>query len=221
MPSALLWFEFLILFVALPLGVRLSPVRLPLLPLLWLATLYCYLVLRADPTFSRPQLWKACAIAPYLENVLTTFCALAFAIAIAVVMFARPLLFSLVRTRPVIWVVVMVMYPIVSVYPQGIVYRAFLMHRYASLFPSQWMIVLVSAAAFGFMHLVFRNPIAVSMTFFGGLLFAWRYQTTHSLALSSLEHALYGCLLFTIGLGQYFYGGTISAPAPLSRISPK
>jgi hypothetical protein len=63
------------------------------------------------------------------------------------------------------------------------------------------------------MHLVFRNPIAPTLTFFGGILFAWRYQHTQSLALSSLEHALYGCLLFTVGLGQYFYGGTL----PLQR----
>jgi len=31
----------------------------------------------------------------------------------------------------------------------------------------------------------------------------------HIFAISSFEHALYGCWLFTIGLGQYFYHGTI------------
>jgi membrane protease YdiL (CAAX protease family) len=67
--------------------------------------------------------------------------------------------------------------------------------------------ILASAVAFAFVHIIFRNPIAVSFTLVGGLLFAWRYQQTDSLFTSSLEHALYGCLMFTIGLGDYFYKG--------------
>ena len=31
-----------------------------------------------------------------------------------------------------------------------------------------------------------------------------------SLFMSSLEHALYGCWLFPVGLGQYFYHGRIA-----------
>jgi membrane protease YdiL (CAAX protease family) len=63
--------------------------------------------------------------------------------------------------------------------------------------------------AFAFLHIIFRNTLAVSLTFLGGLLFAARYAQTGSLATSSFEHALYGCWLFTVGLGQYFYHGTI------------
>jgi uncharacterized protein len=50
----------------------------------------------------------------------------------------------------------------------------------------------------------------VALTFAGGLLFAWRYKTTGSLFTSSLEHALYGCWFFTIGIGQYFYHGRVA-----------
>lgn len=99
---------------------------------------------------------------------------------------------------------VLVLYPILSVYPQGIVYRMFLMERYRPLFPEAWLMILVSAVAFGFMHIVFRNPFAVVITFAGGLLFAWRYERTGSLLVSSVDHAIYGCLMFTVGLGQYF-----------------
>ena len=100
-----------------------------------------------------------------------------------------------------------------SVYPQGLLYRAFLMERYAVLFPAteggRWGLILASAAAFGFLHIIFRNGLAVGFTFLGGILFAWRYAETGSLAASSLEHALYGCWLFTVGLGQYFYHGAV------------
>jgi membrane protease YdiL (CAAX protease family) len=70
--------------------------------------------------------------------------------------------------------------------------------------------IVASAAAFAFLHIVFRNPLAPALTFAGGLLFAWRYAESGSLAVSSFEHALYGCWLFTVGLGGYFYHGTIS-----------
>ncbi len=123
---------------------------------------------------------------------------------------APELLFSFVRTRPGLWALVMILYPVLSVYPQGIIYRSFLMHRYASLLPPGLASIVISAAAFAFMHIIFRNPLAVVLTFFGGLLFAWRYATTGSLFTSALEHALYGCWLFTIGLGQYLYHGRIA-----------
>ena len=114
------------------------------------------------------------------------------------------------RQHPGFWAVVMVAYPVVSVYPQGLLYRAFFFDRYAALFPGKWATILASAAAFAFLHIVFRNWLAVALTFAGGLLFAARYADTGSLAASSFEHALYGCWLFTVGLGQFFYHGTIS-----------
>jgi membrane protease YdiL (CAAX protease family) len=101
----------------------------------------------------------------------------------------------------------MVLYPVASVYPQGVVYRLFLFERYRGLFGGGWGIVLASAAAFAFMHVVFRNPLAIALTLPAGLLFAARYWQTGSLAVSSLEHALYGCAIFTVGLGRWFYHG--------------
>jgi membrane protease YdiL (CAAX protease family) len=67
--------------------------------------------------------------------------------------------------------------------------------------------ILASAVAFSFAHIVFRNPIAVGFTLIGGLLFAWRYYVSGSLFTSSFEHALYGCWMFTVGLGEFFYRG--------------
>jgi membrane protease YdiL (CAAX protease family) len=103
----------------------------------------------------------------------------------------------------------MVAYPVLSVYPQGVLYRAFFFERYVDLFPGKWAMILASAAAFSFLHIIFRNWLAVGLTLAGGVLFALRYQETDSLATSSFEHSLYGCWLFTVGLGQYFYHGTI------------
>jgi len=202
--------EFLVLFVVVPLGYRFSPRVISPLPVLWMAALYCYWQLRRDPTFSRSLLRNPQTAPPQLPSMLLCFMVCAALVWLAVRLLAPELLFGFVRSNPVFWALVMILYPVLSVYPQGLIYRSFVMHRYATLFPSGMLLIVVSAASFGFMHIIFRNPLAVVLTFAGGLLFAWRYKVTGSLFTSSLEHALYGCWLFTIGLGQYFYHGRIA-----------
>ena len=210
MSRAALWIEFLVLFVAVPLGYRFSPRPIPAIPVLWAAALYCYWILRRDPTFSRELLWNPRPALAQLPSILLCFVIAAALVWLAVRWIAPDLLFSFVRARPGLWELVMILYPVLSVYPQGIIYRSFLMHRYAPIFPRGIVMIVISAAAFAFMHIIFRNPLAVALTFVGGLLFAWRYKATGSLFTSSLEHALYGCWLFTIGLGQYFYHGRVA-----------
>jgi len=210
MSRAALCFEFLLLFVAIPLGYRFSPRPIPALPVLWLAALYCYWILCRDPAFSPALLWNPRPAVALLPSIGVCFLIAAAVIWLAVRLMAPELLFSFVRTRPGLWALVMILYPMLSVYPQGIIYRSFLMHRYASFLPPGLVSIIISAAAFAFMHIIFRNPLAVVLTFFGGLLFAWRYTVTGSLFTSALEHAFYGCWLFTIGLGQYLYHGRIA-----------
>ena len=40
------------------------------------------------------------------------------------------------------------------------------------------------------------------LTFLGGLIFAITYYKTKSTLLVSIEHAIYGCWLFTVGMGD-------------------
>lgn len=217
MPHLPLILEFVILFVALPLGYRLSPLRFPALPLLWAAMAYAWWQLLRDPRFDRTLLWNAAALPGRLEGILVIFVIVALGLWLGVRYFAPDLEWSLVRRNPVFWAVVMVLYPILSVYPQGVLYRAFFFERYGTLFPGKWTMIVASAAAFAFVHIIFRNTLAVALTFAGGLLFAARYAETGSLATSSFEHALYGCWLFTVGLGQYFYHGTIATVGTVMR----
>jgi uncharacterized protein len=207
MSRGLLVLECLLLFVVLPLAYRFSPVRIPALPLLWLVATYAMWQLLRDPGFDRARLWNPQPLAAHVGVILAIFAVASLAIWLGVRVFAPQLEWSFVRSRPVLWAVVMVAYPVLSVYPQSLLYRAFFFERYALLFPGKWPLILGSAAAFAFLHIIFRNPLAVSLTFAGGLLFAARYAETASLATSSFEHALYGCWLFTVGLGQFFYHG--------------
>lgn len=217
MSRAALGIEFLLLFVALPLGYRFSPLRVPALPLLWVVAGYaCWQLLR-NPRFDRAKLWNAGQLPGRMGVILAIFAVIALLLWLAVRRFAPQLEWSFVRRNPAFWAVVMVAYPVLSVYPQGLLYRAFFFERYAALFPGKWAMIVASAAAFAFLHIIFRNPLAVALTFAGGLLFAARYAETGSLAVSCFEHALYGCWLFTVGLGQFFYHGTIATVGSLMR----
>jgi uncharacterized protein len=217
MPRAALVVEFLIIFVALPLGYGFSPWRIPALPLLWVIAGYAGWQLLRDPKFDRSRLWNLSPLNGQLPSILLAFVIVALLLWLGVHRFAPDLEWSFVRRSPGFWAVVMVAYPILSVYPQGLLYRAFFFERYAGLFEGKWPMIIASAAAFAFLHIIFRNWLAVVLTFAGGLLFAARYAGTESLATSSFEHALYGCWLFTIGLGQYFYHGTIASVGAVMR----
>jgi membrane protease YdiL (CAAX protease family) len=99
---------------------------------------------------------------------------------------------------------------LLSVYPQELLYRAFFVRRYRHLFPRKEFLLLASALVFAWMHLIFRNPFAVVLTLVGGLFFTHTYIRTRSLRLVCLEHALYGNLIFTIGLGEFFTQGMLA-----------
>jgi membrane protease YdiL (CAAX protease family) len=202
---AVLAIEFLLLFFAGPTLFAFTRHRIPAIPALWALLAYCLFILLHDPRFDRQRLWDARSLRQYAPQILGLFAIVALTGAILVRRFAPALFLNFPRSNPLLWGLVMVLYPLVSVYPQGIVYRAFLFHRYRGLFGSGWAILLASAIAFAYVHIVFRNPLALGLAFLAGLLFAFRYLQTGSLFVSSLEHALYGCAIFTIGLGRSFF----------------
>ncbi len=201
--------ELLLCFVTVPLLLVLHTPNIPPLPLLWALCAYALAALLRDPSFSRVELWSPQRLHGQLVSILSLFVGGAIFLTWLARYYAPTQFFGFVQTHPVTWAVVMVLYPVISVYPQGIVYRVFVMHRYKSLLKKEWALMLLSAGTFSFMHIVFRNPIAVGLTLAGGVLFARRQLRTRSLFTSSFEHALYGCFLFTVGLGEYFYARMI------------
>jgi membrane protease YdiL (CAAX protease family) len=65
--------------------------------------------------------------------------------------------------------------------------------------------VLLSATAFAFVHIIYDNWWAVGLSFIAGLLFGTTYERTQSLFWVTVEHTIYGSLVFTLGMGNYFY----------------
>ena len=110
--------------------------------------------------------------------------------------------------RPALWAKIMLLYPILSVVAQELIYRTFFFHRYGPLFGQErWLMILVNAAVFGLGHILYGSYVSIVLTAIFGVLLAWRYQQTRSFWAVWFEHTLYGCLVFTIGLGRYFFTG--------------
>lgn len=198
--------EFLLLFFVGPAVFAYTRHRIPAIPALWAVTAYSLFLLLHDPQFDRRRLgWRvedAVALRQCAPQILCLWAAAVVVGILLILSFAPADFLNLPRSNPLFWGVVMVLYPVLSVYPQGIVYRVFMFERYRALFGVGWGIVVASAAAFVFVHIVFRNPLALVLTFLGGVLFGLRYWQTGSLFVSSFEHALYGCAVFTIGVGH-------------------
>ena len=202
--------EFIALFIGLPslfYAMLMSGVRPPFILTLIGITIVCLAYLLLDRSFQRRELWAATLSRAHVGRICLVFIALAGGIAVCVALFEPDELFSFVRRAPQVWIFVMILYPVFSVYPQELVYRTFLFHRYRDVFRSEWAMIAASAVAFGYMHIIFNNWLAVAMTTIGGALFAYTYSRTRSTMLATFEHALYGCFVFTVGLGRYFFGG--------------
>ncbi|WP_299523979.1 CPBP family intramembrane glutamic endopeptidase [Winogradskyella sp.] len=111
-------------------------------------------------------------------------------------------LFVVVKTKPGLWVIILFIYSFFSVYPQELIYRTFFFQRYESLFRSHALFIMVNAAVFSLAHIFFKNTLVMILTFIGGILFALTFKKTKSTLLVSIEHAIYGCWLFTVGMGE-------------------
>jgi uncharacterized protein len=193
--------EFAALYIGGPLailGLRRGGI---LFLILWIGALLAWAGTRSRPAQPRPAVWCE------LRGIALRFAILAPLITLATWALWPDWFLSLPRQRPLFWALIMLLYPLLSVWPQEMLYRSLLFHRYRALFGSDRALILASAVAFGFAHILFLNWIAVAMTAAGGFLFARDYARHRSLPLTCLEHSLYGCLIFTVGLGRFFYTG--------------
>ena len=200
----LLLLEGGILFVGLPLLMFWDLIPLPKITVLILAAVYCGYQLWRDPTFGRGLFRRE--MNPNVSRSLLIRTPIIIAGIVGLVWLLHPeRFFAFPTERPFMWMIVMVLYPILSALPQEFIYRTFFFHRYGNFMSLKYAPIITSALAFGFVHIIYDNWWAVGLGFLGGLLFGITYDRTKSLFWVTVEHAIYGCLVFTIGMGEYFY----------------
>ena len=166
------------------------------------------LVLILDRTFSlRRELSRGFSLRQ-LFYILLTFVVGGGIVATYVAEYHPELFLEFPRNRPDVYLRIMLLYPLMSVAVQELVYRTFFFHRYGVLFGGAWWLaILLNGVLFGIGHLVIGTPLAMYGTMATGALFAWRYVMTRSFWAVFIEHTLWGALVFTIGLGRYFFTG--------------
>ncbi len=113
----------------------------------------------------------------------------------------RPSFYSVLLNKPLLWLVILFVYSVFSVYPQELIYRTFFFQRYQTLIKNELLFIVLNATLFSLAHIFFKNGLVIILTFIGGILFALTFKKTKSTLLVSIEHAIYGCWLFTVGMG--------------------
>ncbi|OQX09541.1 MAG: hypothetical protein BWK76_22045 [Desulfobulbaceae bacterium A2] len=200
---SLLLAEFIGVFFALPFLFFFIIQGTPPFPFIVASGLFACFYLLRDKEFPRSAFADLFGLKDHGKRIFITFFHLALIALITIALLKPEYLFDYPRHKTGTWLFIMVFYPLLAVYPQELFYRAFLFRRYRPLFPSDQAMVFASALTFGFAHIIYGNIPAVLLTLVGGYLFAVTYQRSQSILLVSLEHALYGCLLYTIGMGQF------------------
>lgn len=197
--------EFILLFFGIPLllyfdSVIIHPSSI-LLPLL----IGIFLLLRYRTNFK----WKELIYLKISKATLLRHLAiqmLVFVILFLAVWILIPeKLLNLPRGNMLIWVILSVFYPVFSAYAQEVIYRTFIFKRYNTLFPKPWMFILASAVTFSYVHIVYYSTVSIVLTFFAGIYLAKTYLDTRSVLFTSILHGILGNIVFTVGLGEYFW----------------
>lgn len=193
--------EFFILFIIIPISFVLSyPIGIKMGVGILGFVYIIFVLLRVEKqkfTLSKKINW-----ASFWKQTLLKLVIISILTSIFVFLTDRSNLFVVLLNKPKLWLVILFVYSVFSVYPQELLYRTFYFNRYQTLFKNKWLFIFINAIVFSLAHLFFRNTLVIVLTFLGGLLFAITFNKTKSTVLVSIEHAIYGSWLFTVGMGN-------------------
>lgn len=193
--------EFFIIFILVPVSFAVQyPVVIKMIIGIvgFLYVLFVLLRVEKNRFKMSPNLnWKA-----FFKRIMLQFFGIVI-LTIAYMWFVdKSNLFVVIKNKPLLWMVILFIYSVFSVYPQELIYRTFFFQRYQHIFKNEKLFILLNASLFSLAHIFFRNGLVMVLTFIGGILFALTFKKTKSTFLVSIEHAIYGCWLFTVGMGE-------------------
>ncbi|MEL6476459.1 MAG: CPBP family intramembrane glutamic endopeptidase [Pseudomonadota bacterium] len=205
-----LWIEWSVLFIGVPVLMLAFLGQYSLFLTVWMLAAIAALLLWMTPGFQWGDLWRPISRRGWWT--LLGFSAATLAVTLSTVLLLVPeRLFELPLHRTGLWVMIMLLYPPVSAWPQELIFRTLFFERYGRLFPNAAVAIAVNGAAFAFGHLFFQNWVTIAMTGLAGAVIGWAYLYDRSLWLSWALHSLGGMIVFSSGLGIFFYHGVIGA----------
>lgn len=205
--SAFKQFEFILLFIVFPLLflLKLLPISF-LIPILWMLSLYAFFILKR----MKHQVNIKLSQGIHFKGILVRFFVLSLLFLILSYIYYPQTFFDMLINESKLFLLLLVLYPLLSVIPQEVLYREFFFKRYAFKLHTNTQLLL-NALIFMWAHMVFGNSVVFGLTFIAGVLFAHTYLKSRSFILVCVEHTLYGYLLFVSGLGELFFqSGTLN-----------
>lgn len=193
--------EFFLLFIVLPVSLAI-PFDFRIKSASILAAFGYLLIVLFKKTDVRFRFKKGIAWGAFFKRITVQFIMIAVVTTFFVWWLQPYSLFCVPLNKPKLFLVILFVYTFLSVWPQEVIYRSFYFARYMDLFPSRKLLIFVNAIVFMLAHIFFKNALVLVLTFIGGLLFAYTFLHTRSTTLVSIEHALYGNWLFTVGMGE-------------------
>ena len=192
--------EFFFIFLILPSAIFFLDSSLIVFLTLYLVFTLSLVILYFDKSFSFTSLrkkvdWKFIIIFSLIFLSLSFF---------YVILVDKDLLFIFPKTNFELWLLVILIYPFLSVIPQEIVYRVFFFQRYFPNERSFYFLTLLNMIVFSYGHIVFNNVHAILITAIVSPIFTYAYLKK-SFFTCIVLHALGGQIIFTLGLGKYFF----------------
>ncbi|HDZ34841.1 MAG TPA: CPBP family intramembrane metalloprotease, partial [Pseudoalteromonas sp.] len=181
-----------------------------LIPALIILMSVCCMLLLGDPHFKRFRLTSLGQFSAVKKRLFSFFFLGALFSGMFYGIIHQGNWFTLPRNSFNDWLLLLLLYPILSVIPQELIFRTYFFHRYKRIMPKKAVRIIVSASVFALAHIVYANWIAVGLAFLGGLLFAYTYAQSRSTFVCVIEHSLWGLWMFTLGIGSYLDSGAMS-----------
>ncbi len=195
----ILGLELFLLFFFLPILLATSVASIIKISCVVLALLYVLLVGVSKHSFKKVNIPRP-SIA-YLVRVIG-LSILLFIIGFFVMKTTRPeALFNMPKNNIKFWIQILMIYAFFSVFTQELLYRRYFFNRYQSLIQNKNLLFFINVICFSLCHIFLHTTWVLIATAIGGALFAYTYKKEKSLFWTCVEHALYGNILFSIGIG--------------------
>ena len=202
--------ELIILSIIIPFTILFFKFSSNVLIFLWLILIYCICIFCLCEKRHQKYKNKLLITQNTLIYVFIRWIVFSFGLFIFTFYVFPEKLFIVQKSNPgFIWKI-MIFYPFFSALPQEFIFCKFFFARYKSFFGEKTLMVAMSSLAFCLAHILFINWVAPVLGLVGGIIFAGTYKKTKSLLMVSIEHSLYGDTLFFIGLGWFFWGGSVN-----------
>jgi hypothetical protein len=199
--------EFLLLALVLPTILIVEQWGRYMFFFLWAATIYCLIAYYFTKSSKTVPVWRWSEVTwVHLRPILIRFGISSVLLLIFISMYDPERRFDLITHRTDMWARLMLLYPVLSALPQEFIFCTFFFARYSCIFNNHRKMMAASSIIFAYVHVLFINPVAPLLTIIAGYFFASTFAKHKSLALVTIEHALYGNMVFTLGLGWYFWG---------------